>query len=280
MRVKTNVNEQIAALASQRLTMAELCARLEASESVVAASLVRWLRLTGQTDVAAWLNPAVQAQIDARLAGEAPLTMTQLAEELAVPLWAIQLAVAARWNAAHPLAALAEVPRTAAGEPDLTAMLAARWTVPELVRATGLHPATLEMHVAAFLAAQANPDAAPWLSDAEVAQVSALLDGPGAYHALRRAQARGETTRGKVAIVRALRGQWQPVAKGERVATPERHGRPWSRAEDLVVRSGCETATPLPGLATALARSAVAIRTRALHLGVLTEASDHPWLAA
>ncbi len=269
MRADTQGLEQLEQAAAQGASLAALEAVTGKSAAAVLAALLRWLRRSGQTDVTPWVVPADVAAITAALAQPQPPSLTQLAATLQVPLGALRLVAAARWNASHPVPPLPPVPRDEAGQVLLPALLAARWSLPLLVRATGLHPATLEARIAAYLAAQPEPDAAPWLADDEVAAIAALLDGPSPWHALRRAMARGETTRGKVAIVLALRGQWRPPPTGKQPPRSVNHGKAWSRAADIVVRAGHDNGTPLAALAQTLGRSSEAVLARAQHLGVL-----------
>ncbi len=276
MENETKLAKQVAEMAAVGTPVAEMAAQTGKSASAVVQALLRWLRRTGRTDTAPWVAPDEAAAIADALQREAPPTMTQLANELQVSLAAVRLVAAALWNAAHPIGDLAPTPRPANGVIDLPALLAARLSMPQLVRATGLHPATLELHIAAFLASQPEPDAAPWLTDAELGHVNALLDGPNAWFNLRRAQARSETTRGKVAIAMALRGQWQPRPVGKRPPLPAHHGKAWSHAEDVLVRSGHAAPTPLGELATALARSPEAVLVRARHLDLLAAQAAWP----
>ena len=275
MQVQMATDTKIAQCADQGLPLAAMQVQTGKSETAVTAALLRWLRRTGRQDISPWVQPTLAAQIATALEAPKPPTMTQLAADLQLPLWAIRLTAAARWNALHPVQTLPAVPLGADGTPDLARLLADRWPLPALVRATGLHPSTLQGHIAQFLAGQPQPDAAPWLTDSEVARVNALLDGPNPWHTLRRAQARGETTRGQLAIVLALRGQWRPRPVGKRVPLAANHGKAWSRAEDVVVGASWQAQTPLEALSAALARSPEAVLVRARHLGLL--ASEAPW---
>ncbi len=277
MEISPNTAEAIADLADAGVSVADMQAQTGKSLGAVTNALIRWLRWTGRVDVSPWLMPECAAQIATALGRNPPPSMAQVAAELQVPMWAIRLVAAATWNAAHPVAELPDVPLGPDGAVDLPQMLAARWPMPHLVRATGLHASTLEARIAQCLAAQPEPDASPWLTEAEIAFVSELLDGPGAFHALRRAQARGETTRGKVAIVLALRGQWQADRKKPQPARAAHHGKAWSHAEDVVVRAGHRTGTPLDDLAAALQRSPEAVLHRALHLGLLATTEPRDW---
>ena len=276
MKNETKLAKQVAKMAAEGTTVAAMAAQTGKPTGAVVQALLRWLRRTGRTDAAPWVAPEEAATIASALEREAPPTLTQLADELQVSLAAVRLVAATRWNAAHPIGEQAVAPLTPNGAIDLPALLMARLSMPQLVRATGLHPATLEMHIAAFLAAQPEPDAAPWLTNAEISQVNALLDGPNAWFNLRRAQARSETTRGKVAIALALRGQWQPRPAGKRPPLPAHHGKAWSHAEDGIVRSGHAETTTLAELATALARSPEAVLVRARHLGLLAAQAVWP----
>lgn len=279
MRVNTVVNPQWLALVQRRASLEEMQEKTGKSQGALVTWLTRWLRRTGGVDVTAWLAPELADAIRGGLSREPLPSMQQLAGELGILVWPVRLVAAAQWNQAH---AVAQLPAPLDGAFELEALLAQRWSLPELVRATGLHPATLEGHIAAYLAAQTQPDASAWLSDAEVARVSALLDGPNAWHNLRRAQARGETTRGQVAMVLALRGQWKGPMRDRREPLPKRNGRPWAGSEDVVVGAAYATDTPLAALARALQRTPGAVLVRAVHLGLLTApeplawAADHP----
>ncbi len=276
MQEQRKVVDVISELAEDGVSVEQMTQQTERSLTAVTNALVRWLRCSGQTDVTAWVKPEVANPVRAARKRETPPTMTQLANDLQIELWQIQVVAAADWNAAHPVAELPDVPIQTDGGPDVTAMLAARWSMPLLVRATGLHPATLEDRVAEFLAAQTEPDATPWLTDDEIAQVSTLLDGPSPYFNLRRAQARGETTRGKVAIVRALRGQWQPKPPPSPGQRRGKHGKTWSRAEDMVLRAGLKAGMAHEELAEALERSEQAVLLRAAYLTPTTAPNSKP----
>lgn len=212
MRVRSEIldQEQVTAGAEAKKSVEQMAALMGCSEVMVGRFLARWVRRSGTTDIRPWVSEAVEQSIGATLDAGAPPTATQLSQLHGVPMWQVALIHAARWNARHPVASPLTAPLRADGQPDLVAMCRERWTLPQMVQATGLHPGTLEMYVAEFLAAELLKDPAPWLDEAQVAQVSALLDAPNAYYAVRRAQARSEVSRGQVAILRATRGEWRP----------------------------------------------------------------------
>lgn len=267
----------IADLAMAGASVEELQTRTGKGLGAVTSTLIRWVRCTGRTDVAPWVEPEHAARVAEMLGCDPRPTLTQIAADVQVPMWAVQLVAAAVWNAGHPVANLPQVPIGADGNADLARMLVDRWPMANLVRATGLHTSTLEARIAQFLAAQPEPDVSPWLTEPEIARVSALLDGASAFHTVRRAQARGETTRGKVAMVLALRGQWQPRPPTLRQPKLAHHGKAWSRAEDVVVRAAQAAGMALGDLAQALERSPEAVLHRAQHLGLLATAEPRAW---
>ena len=214
----TRRQAQVTVWAQAQWSVAQMAEVLGCGQTTVGRLLTRWVRQTGTVDISPWVDATTQQVLTDALDGEAPPTATQLAQTHGVAMWQVALVHAVRWNARFPAVDRPDVPKLASGAPDLDALCHDRWTLPQMVRATGLHPGTLELHVAAFLAAQPSPDPSPWLEDAQLAKIEALLDGPNAFYAIRRAQARSEVSRGQVAIVRATRGQWQPRADFTRPA--------------------------------------------------------------
>lgn len=269
-------HKQVVALAQAGRSLDGMAAATGQSEVRVARVLVQWLRQAGRTDAVPWVTPEQADAIAAALTVQP--TLGAVAAAVQVPMWMVQCVVAVRWNAEHPVAGPMETPLDRDGVPDLDAMLTARWPMPMLVRATGLQPSTLEPRIAAFLASQPEPDASPWLEEATVTRISGLLDQSGSYFALRQAQARGEFSRGQVAIVRAVRGEWRAPLTGPRESRPPRQGKIWTRAEDAVLREAVLRPSSLEVVAAALGRSTVAVEQRARRLEFL--AADAAWPTA
>ena len=273
MRVNTKWQALWLELASHRANLLEMQEKTGKSLDAVVSWLTRWLRWNGGVDVSAWVAPELAQAIAEGLSREPPPSMKQLAAELGVGTAPVRLVATALWNRNHPVAHAQNLQR----DVEVDDLLAQRLSLAELVRATGLSPSTIEGHIAAYLAAQPQPDATPWLDDAQVAHISSLLDGPSSWHNLRRAQARSEVTRGQVAIVLALRGQWQVRARKSGQPLPSHTGKPWSRGEDVVLGAAFAAGTDVAALAQALSRTPRAVLLRAVHLGLVADAELGTW---
>jgi hypothetical protein len=273
MRVNTKWQPLWLELAERGANLLEMQEKTGKSLDAVVTWLTRWLRWTGTVDVSAWVEQDLQLAIAVGLSREPPPAMKQLAAELAIGTAPIRLVATALWNRNHPVAYGQNLQR----EFELDDLLAQRMSLAELVRATGLSPTTVEGYIAAYLAAQPEPDATPWLEEAQVTHISALLDGPNSWHNLRRAQARSEVTRGQVAMVLALRGQWQASGRKAGEPLPARTGKPWSRGEDVVLGAAFAMGTGLAAVAQALSRTPGAVLLRAVHLELLPNAEPQAW---
>ena len=91
MQVKQSLVERVAELAEEGVSVAAIVEKTGHGENAVAGALVRWLRCSGRVDVTPWVDAQLRARVEAARTREPQPTMTQLATELQIPLWTIQV---------------------------------------------------------------------------------------------------------------------------------------------------------------------------------------------
>lgn len=203
----------IAELAGQGKPLGELARAIESSEETACTHLLRWLRQTGRVDVSPWVPQSAQrhwqaGQEHSHTAYISSLRAAGRMEE-AQQLRIFQVSL---WNAAHAELPPGPVPLDKQGQPDRGAMLAADWTLPQLVRATGLAPGTLHSQVATWLRETGATDTSPWVAAERRQVIEGLLREPDPKAAVAAALARHAVDHGEVAVVAAALGIDDPRA--------------------------------------------------------------------
>ena len=251
-------------LAEQGRPVAELARAIDGSLDQACTHLLRWLRHNGRVDVSPWVPQSAQrhwqtGQDHAHTAYIASLRAAGRLEE-AQQLRIFQVA---QWNAAHPQLPPGPVPLDRDGQPDRDAMLAAHWTLPQLVRATGLAPGTILSHVATWLRETGETDTLPWVAPARRQAIEGWLRDPDPRAAVAAALARHAVDHGELAVVAAALGVDDP-----RGTAPAHSWTP--ELDETLVRLHV-AGTPVAQAAEQMGRTVASLRARAVRLRVIGE---------